>query len=141
MGTRSLITFIISHLPPRCQRCWVLQGHGVLALMPICVVLVLSSISAHCTQAQHHGEYSPYLPLGWSGKSTPQCQRQSPATLFSKRELTTCNTFSVLSGELFTASQCSTRAHAERTMATWYHMLCSGHWLPPPTGASGSPTC
>ena len=63
------------------------------------------------------------------------------ATLSSKWELTTCNTFSVLSGELFTASQCSTRAHAERTMATWYHMLCSGHWLPPPTGASGSPTC
>ena len=51
------------------------------------------------------------------------------------------NVFSILSGDPFTASQSSIGAHAERTMATRYHMLCGGHWLPPSIGASGSPTC
>lgn len=36
------------HLPSHCQRCWILQGHGALALMPIYVALVLPRISAHC---------------------------------------------------------------------------------------------
>ena len=36
------------HLPPRCQRWWVLLCHGVLALTPMYVAVVLLSISAHC---------------------------------------------------------------------------------------------
>ena len=36
------------HLPSRCQRYWILQGHGVLALMPIYIALVLPRISARC---------------------------------------------------------------------------------------------
>ena len=35
------------HLPPCGQRCGVLQGHGVHAVMPICIALVLPSIPAH----------------------------------------------------------------------------------------------
>ena len=49
------------------------------------------------------------------------------ATLFSKWELTTYNTFSVLSGDLSTAFQSSTGVHPERTVATWYHVLYGGH--------------
>ena len=63
------------------------------------------------------------------------------ATLFGKWELTARNAFSVLSGEPYVASQSSTRPHAERVVATWYHMLYGGHWLPPSSGALGSPTC
>ena len=59
------------------------------------------------------------------------------ATLFGKWELTARNAFSVLSGEPYVASQSSTRPHAERVVATWYHMLYGGHWLPPSSGASG----
>ena len=63
------------------------------------------------------------------------------ATLFSKWELTTYNTFSVLSGDLSTAFQSSTGVHPERTVATWCHMLYGGHWLSPSNGASGFSTC
>ena len=49
------------------------------------------------------------------------------------------NVFSILSGDPVTASQSSIEAHAKRTTATRYHMLCGGHWLPPSIGAS--PTC
>lgn len=41
------------------------------------------------------------------------------------------NAFSFLSRESSTASQCSTGAHAESIVATWYHMLYGGPWLPP----------
>ena len=44
------------------------------------------------------------------------------AALFSKQEFTACNAFSVLSSELSTASESSTRIHAERIVATWYHV-------------------
>ena len=40
-------------LPLYCQRCWVLQGHGVLALMPIYIALVLPSFSAYYAPVQH----------------------------------------------------------------------------------------
>ena len=63
------------------------------------------------------------------------------AALFGKPELTTSNIFSVLSGDLSTASQSSTGAHATRVADTQYHMLSVGHWLPPSSGASGFPTC
>ena len=33
-----------------------------------------------------------------------------------------------------------TGAHVKRTEATQYHMLSGGHWLPPSSGASDSPT-
>ena len=42
------------------------------------------------------------------------------ATLSGKWELITCNTFSMLYGDLPTASQSSTGAHADRTMATGF---------------------
>ena len=47
----------------------------------------------------------------------------------------------MLSGDLSTASQSSTGAHAEGITATWYYKLYGGHWLPPSSGASGSSIC
>ena len=139
-GTHGLITFIISHLPPRCQRCWVLQGHGVLALTPIYAVLVLPRVSAHCTPAWHHREHYQYSPSGQSGKHTPRCQAV-PATLFGKWELTACNPFSILSSEPSTTSQSSNWSPCQENRGHQYHMLSGGHWLPPSSGASDSPTC
>ena len=63
------------------------------------------------------------------------------ATLFGKRELTTCNAFSMLSGDPSITSQSSTRACMERMAAMWYHMLYGGHWLPLSSGSPGSCTC
>ena len=37
----------LHHSLPCCQRCWGRQGHRALALMPIYIVLVLPSVSAH----------------------------------------------------------------------------------------------
>ena len=55
------------------------------------------------------------------------------ATLSGKWELITCNTFSMLYGDLPTASQSSTGAHADRTMATGFlHPL--EPQAPPPAG-------
>ena len=62
-------------------------------------------------------------------------------TLFGKWELTASNDFSLLSGDSSTTSQSYTGAHMERIAATWDHMLSHSHWLPPPSGASGSPVC
>ena len=62
------------HLPPHCQRCWPLQSHGFLALMPI---HILPSIVAHCTPVEHHRGHYPNLPPGQSRKSTPRCQQKS----------------------------------------------------------------
>ena len=107
--------------------------------MPIYIALVLPSISAHCTLAQHHGEYYPYSPSRQSGKPTPWCH-SSQYHLFAKKELTACNAVWTLSSELSTASQSSTRAHAKRMAATRYHMFYGSHWLPPSSGASGSST-
>ena len=58
------------------------------------------------------------------------------ATLLGKQELTTWNTFSMLTID----SQSFTKAHAERPVATRYHMLCSDHWVPLSIGSSDSPT-
>ena len=52
---------------------------------------------------------------------------------------THCNTFSMFSGEPFTASQSSTRAHTKRIMATGYHMLSGSHWLSSSSETSSSP--
>ena len=62
------------HLPPCCQRCLILRGSGVLALMPIYIVLVLPT---HCTPVEHHREHYSYSPSRQSRKSTPHYQRQS----------------------------------------------------------------
>ena len=64
------------HLPPHCLRCWVLQGHGVLTLIPIYAALVLPSVSAYCALVHRVGHY-PYSLSGQSGKPTPWCQRQT----------------------------------------------------------------
>ena len=64
-------------LPPHCQRCWVPQGHGVLAPTPIHTTPVRPSISAHCTPVWHHGEHHPYLPSRQPGRSAAQCQWRS----------------------------------------------------------------
>ena len=48
------------------------------------------------------------------------------ATLSGKWELTTCNAFSMLSGEMSTTSQSSSRTHTEGIIATRYHMVVSG---------------
>ena len=128
------------HLPPCCQRCWVLQSHGVLALMPVFIALVLPSVFAHCALAWHHRGHHPYSHPGQSGRSTPQRQQQSvPPCLANRNSLPVMP--SMLSGEPSTASQSSAGAHIKRTTATRYHMLCGGHWLPPSSGASGSPHC
>ena len=108
------------HLPPRCQRCWLLQWHGVLALMPIYVALVLS-ISAHCTPAQHR-TLSIFV-FRAVRKIHPTEPAAVCAALFCKRELTACNAFSKLSSEPSTASQSSTGAHTNRITSTEYHML------------------
>ena len=63
------------------------------------------------------------------------------ATLFSKRELTAYNAFSMLYHEPSTSSHSSTGAHAKKVAATWHHMLYGGHGLPPSSGVSGSSTC
>ena len=63
------------------------------------------------------------------------------AASIGKWELTAFNAFSALSGELSTASQSSTGAHTKRITPTQYHIVCSGHCLPPSFGASGSFIC
>lgn len=52
-------------------------------------------------------------------------------TLSSKWELTTCNTFFSAIWWTVHLFPVFHQADAERTMANWYHMLCSDHWLPP----------
>ena len=114
--------------------------------LSIYVTVVLSSVSVHCVLVWHCVGHNPYLPSRQSGKSTlPPHYTSMPAvvhvTLFSKWEFAAYNAFSMLSSELPIASLSSTRAHAKRTAAMWYHMLYGGHWLSPSSEASGSPTC
>ena len=59
-------------------------------------------------------------------KICPMVSVTFPCHLFSKRELTTCNTFSVLSREPSTAPQSSTTAQAQMITATSYHMVATG---------------
>ena len=119
-GTRSLIAFttVISvsqcSSSPSLSEMPRLQGHGVLALTPVYTALVLPSVSAHRALGHLVG-HCPYWLSGQSGKSTPWCR---PCRLFGKRELTTYNTLSVLSGDVSTASQSSTGAQAARITAT-----------------------
>ena len=108
--------------------------------MPVFIALVLPSVSAHCALAWHCIGHHPYLPSGLSGRSTPRCSG-SPCRLVRQTGTHASNTFSMLSGDPSITSQSSTRAHIKRITATRYHMLCSGHWLPPSSGASGFPTC
>ena len=108
--------------------------------MPIYIVLVLPSTSAHCTAAWHHTDKSIFASRSVR-KIHPMVPAAVYATLFVKRELTTCNGFSMLSGDPSSASQSFTRAHAKKIEATWYHMLYGGHWFPSSGGASGPPTC
>ena len=118
-------------LPPRRQRGWVLQGHGVLALRPVHVALVFPSISAPGASAWHHGALCPYWPSGQSGKPTPQGQRQSVLLRPANRNSPAHKAFSVLSGNR------PPQSPAERTLATGYHAPCAGCWLPPSRGAWG----
>ena len=128
-------------LPLCCQRCWVLQGHGVLALMPIYIALVLPSFSAYYAPEQHRHQVRSIVTFKAVRKIHPTVPAAVHAALFGKQELTTFNAFSVLFGDLSTASQSSTGAHAKRLTDTQYHMLSVGHWLPPSSGASGFATC
>ena len=111
----------------------------LLVLTPIYVALVLPSISAHCVLVQQ----TALFIFAFKGvrKIHPTVPVAVPATLFRKWERTACNTFSILSGEPSTVSQSSTGAHTKKIAATWYHTLYGGHWLPPSSGTSGSPTC
>ena len=127
------------HLLPHCQRCWVLQGHRVLALKPIYIALVLPSLcTLHIDTASQRA--LSIFAFRAIRKTPPHGAGGSPRP-HDKRELTTCNTLPVPSSKLSTISQSSTRAHAERIAAKWYHMLYGGLWLPPSSGASGSSTC
>ena len=58
----------------------------------------------------------PYLPSGHQKNPHHSASCSQWATLFSKWELPVCNTFSMLSGELSTASQSSAGAHHESHM-------------------------
>ena len=78
------------HLPPCCQRCLILQGHGVLALMPIYIVLVLP---AHCTPVEHHREHYSYSPSRQSRKSTPHYQQQSVLSCLANRNSSSIKPF------------------------------------------------
>ena len=122
--------FPYRHLPPHCQRCWVLHGHGALDLMLMYFALVLPSVSAYCVPVCPYVEHYTYLPSRQSGKSVVPAAVS--ATLFSKAPVT--------------HFQCSLANHplppslpAEpmlRITATWYHMLSGGHRLPPFSRAS-----
>ena len=59
------------HLLPRCQRCWVLQGHRILTLRPIYIAVVLPSLSAHCISTKQCREHYPSSPSGQSGTLHP----------------------------------------------------------------------
>lgn len=106
------------------------SGPWVLSLMTIYIDLVVPSISAHCTLRQHHGEHYPYSLSGQSGKSTLQCQLQSMCCLVWQIHHLQ---------QLFRAIHCTihclpvfpTKAHTEKIIATCYHMLYGGQWLPP----------
>ena len=120
------------HSPPRCQRCWVLQGHQVLALPPVYVALVLPSVSAHCALVRHCIGHCPYSPPGQSGRSTPRCSG-SPCHLVRRTGTHALNTFSMLSGDPSATSQSSTRAHAENHSHTvphamWWPLASSIQW-------------
>ena len=102
--------------------------------------LFFSSVSAVHALEQRHGEHYSYWPSEVR-KTHLMVPVTVHGTLSGKWELTSCNAFSVLSCDVSIISQSSTGAHTERTVATRYHILCGVHWLPPSTGASGSPTC
>ena len=99
-----------------------LRSSGPRALMPIYIVLVLPSISSHCTAAWYHTDKSIFASRAVR-KIQPLVTAAVYAILFVKWELTTYNGFSMLSGDPSSSSQSFTRAHAKRIAATWYHML------------------
>ena len=74
------------HLPPRCQRCWILHDHGALALMLVSFALVLPNVSAYCVSVYHCVGYYTYLPSRQSGKS--MVAEAVCATVFSKAPAT-----------------------------------------------------
>ena len=65
------------HLRPRCQRYWALQGHGLPALMPTNVALVLPSVSALGTGGIVESTAGTRLR---AGLNAPQCQPQPAAS-------------------------------------------------------------
>ena len=82
-----------------------------------------------------------HIHLQGSQENPPHGASGNLCCLAWQTGLTTSNIFSVLSREPSITFQSSTRAQAERIIATQYHMLYGGHWLPPSSGASGSSTC
>nr|CAI9691546.1 unnamed protein product [Rangifer tarandus platyrhynchus] len=99
--------------------------------------LVLPRVSAHCAQAQHHREHNPRSPSGQSGEPTARSRQRARAACWPTGPQP-CHACSVLPRDLPTASQKSTGAYTERLTATWRHVLCGGHWLPPSRAASSS---
>ena len=94
-------------LPLCCQRCWVLQGHGVLALMPIYIALVLPSFSAYYAPEQHRHQVRSIVTFKAVRKIHPTVPAAISATLISKWELTASKDFSVLSSDPSTVIQLS----------------------------------
>ena len=66
--------------------------------MRIYLDLVLPRVSAYCAPEWHRVGHYPYLPSGQS-ENPLHGAKAVCATLFGKQELTTCNAFSVLSGD------------------------------------------
>ena len=110
-----------------------------------------SNTNIHCSSSSKHPftlliglalqRLLPLLVFRAIRKICPTVPAAVYAALFSKEELTT----------FVTPSQCSLvnrplppslppEPTPERTTVTQYHILSGGHWLPPSSGASGSPT-
>lgn len=78
--------------------------HEVLALTLIYAAVVLPSISAHCAPVCGITETTIHTRLQGIRKIHTTVPAAVHATLFGKWELRVCNAFSMLSGELSTAS-------------------------------------
>ena len=90
-----------------------------------------SNVNIHCSSSSKHlctlhaGVASWRAPSIFPFRAVRKIHPMVPAavyaTLFSKWELTTYNTFSMLFGGLSIAFQSSTGVQPERTVATWCH--------------------
>lgn len=124
---------------PHSQRHWVPQGHTPLA--PACTCNALAFLlSLQCVHLCIIMEVTVHIHLQGNQEHPPHGASGSMCRSVQQMGIYHLNAFSRLCGDQSTISQSSTRAHTKRTMATGYHMLYGGHWLPPSSGVLDSST-
>lgn len=120
-------------------RCWVPHGRASLAPACVCAALALPPISTTCTLLQHHRELYPYSPSRQLGKnSTPRHSHSPCCPILEMGAHCLWHLFNATWWPIHCFPVFHWGPHQE-DMATCYHMLCGGHWLPSIHWASGSP--